>query len=512
MISFTHPCECWATSNLLSLSLLSSSSKLFFKYNQYNTFTKYPIRSNKNILYLSSTNNNNEKDKDEVINDIIETNFNLEKEEEDMMQSMKIDEEVDDDDDDDTNVQDVINEMSNLFNTKSIRNRNRKEKIDNIINSNSLNDYNEDFLTKLTAQTAAARPTNNKEDNNDIIIDDYDYNDGVMLDTETYLEYSRMNTLRTREDQEEIQKRSYYNSNRQTKVPKFTTTSMIFDDKYSQYNANDIFDTPQMSPSIPKELLNNNNNAKDIYEYIFQNEKGYKNHSHEFNEFLMPDCNDEEVNNNSNNPWDIAKKRAEAINNATYAYRNKERREQEQNIISTIDKELQSVMQQVNITNNNDNIFDTDDNAILLSNEEIIQNRNNNNTRISLCKVCNCRITLQEVKFNQMCRSCYAELNFARISPFATTNINKNNNKNNNKQEQVEKRQESFTFISDENDNYYNEKNIDERQQPQKKSMSDKIKLQRKQQRHALRMREQRIKEQQQRKQMNNNKKNNSKQ
>ena len=119
--------------------------------------------------------------------------------------------------------------------------------------------------------TFHARPTNNKEDNNDVIIDDYDYDDGVMLDTETYLECSKKNTINEREDQEEIQKRSSYcNSNRQTKIPKFTTTSMIFDDKYSQHNANYVFDTPQMSQSTPKELLNNYNNAKTHMNMCFK--------------------------------------------------------------------------------------------------------------------------------------------------------------------------------------------------------------------------------------------------
>ena len=35
-----------------------------------------------------------------------------------------------------------------------------------------------------------------------------------------------------------------------------------------------------------QELLNNNNDAKDTCECTVQNEKGCKNHSHEFNEFL----------------------------------------------------------------------------------------------------------------------------------------------------------------------------------------------------------------------------------
>ena len=82
-----------------------------------------------------------------------------------------------------------------------------------------------------------------------------------MLDKETYLECSRKNAISTREDQEETQKPLQFESTNQ------------FDDNYSQRDANDVFDTPQMSPHVPKELLHNNNNAKDICECVFQNEK-----------------------------------------------------------------------------------------------------------------------------------------------------------------------------------------------------------------------------------------------
>ena len=198
-LTFAHPCASWGTTTNIfkPLSLRPRSSPLLVPCPK----SISPIQRYNGIFLNSFNGMDNDISTEEDENDTIDVNIILDDEN-------GRTEEVEGDD---TNVEDVINEMTNIFNANS-KNR-RKEKMNNILNSTVLK-KNTDFISRLTKLSNEVEALKNNQDSNRINNDD-----SIMLDTETYLEYSRTNTLRVVKDQEEIQKR---NSNK--KVPKFTST------------------------------------------------------------------------------------------------------------------------------------------------------------------------------------------------------------------------------------------------------------------------------------------------